>query len=73
MFAMFSGASSFNQDISNWNVKNVMYMNDMFFDPSSSSPPLEPGPDAEFPKHGPSIVSYYQKEAGRLLHCILEI
>merc|ERR1712176_1564609 len=35
MWGMFSGASSFNADVSAWNVSNVTTMHDMFYRASS--------------------------------------
>ncbi|WP_434325893.1 BspA family leucine-rich repeat surface protein [Mycoplasma leachii] len=40
MFAIFSGASSFNQDISNWNVSNVIDMSGMFCFAKSFNQPI---------------------------------
>ena len=38
---MFSGAKSFNQPLDKWNMRNVEYMNFMFFDAESFNQSLD--------------------------------
>jgi surface protein len=37
---MFSGATSFNQPLSSWNLSNVLYMNEMFYNAQSFNKPI---------------------------------